>query len=509
MMLFTVLLVVALSAVGPAIAQVSDFSLPSTYTVWDNDNWILSTNKLIQAQYQSRLNLANGYLGCSQAAAGPFFEADQNLTNPGGSQPINGWPLDDPRQTFCSVVGFWDEQVNTTGSNFPWLLQYGGESVISGVPHWGAIIFEFGGSQLDATVDNTTISNFESSLSVQNGVATWSYTWAPAAANGTQFNVTYTAIASRSRPNVAAVQADIVSSSDFNGTVTDLLDGRTAVRSVAVGKGMDQNQTSIYSAVSPNGISNVTAYIVSLANFTASSVSQGSRTMANQSWIPSNQSTIGQTFNVTLKAGQMTSLIKFIGGASSDAFSDPQDAARNAASSAQATGWDALMAEHEAAWATIFPHSSVDDYSYPNGSLPNDPNIQEMQVSSVVSPFYLLQNSLGGNLGPGLNNNSIAVSGVSSDSYAGMIFWDADTFMSPGLLLAHPEYARIIANYRISKAGQANANAMANNFSSDALLYPWTSSRFGNCTGTGMPTLVDSKVHSIATNSSCRALHRL
>ncbi|KAI9852623.1 MAG: hypothetical protein M1838_000071 [Thelocarpon superellum] len=474
-----------LSLAGLVAGQAADFSIPSKFTRWDNENWTLSTDQLIQAQFQSRLNLANGYLGCAFAAAGPFFEADKNLTDAKGDIPTNGWPLDSPRLTFCSLVGFWDSQPNTSSTNFPWLLQDGGESVISGVPHWGGIIFEVGGLQLDATVDNTTVSNFQSTFSAKDGLATWSYTWAPSTTNGTEFNISYSLFLSRARSQVAAVRADIVASSDINATVTDLLDGRSAPRSTAMGKGMDQNTSSIYAAVSPNGLSNITAYIVSSADFSATAVDPASRILSNQTWLPSNQSTIGQTFDLTLEAGQTSTLYKFIGGASSDAFGDPQAAARNASTSAMMVSWDALLAETQTAWAEILPSSSIDDYADANGSLPSDPNVQELQVASVMSPYYLLQNTLRLDAGPGLDNNSIVVSGISSESYGGLVFWDADIFMSPGLVLSHPEYARTIANYRISRSGQARINAASNNFSCDAILFPWTSSRFGNCTATG------------------------
>ena len=43
-----------------SLAQGADFSVPSRYTLWDNDNWVLTTNSLIQGQYQSRAPLANG-----------------------------------------------------------------------------------------------------------------------------------------------------------------------------------------------------------------------------------------------------------------------------------------------------------------------------------------------------------------------------------------------------------------------------------------------------------------
>ncbi|CAD0049285.1 unnamed protein product [Aureobasidium pullulans] len=41
-------------------AQYADFSIPSTYTSWDNEAWELSTSSLIQGQYQSRAPMGNG-----------------------------------------------------------------------------------------------------------------------------------------------------------------------------------------------------------------------------------------------------------------------------------------------------------------------------------------------------------------------------------------------------------------------------------------------------------------
>ncbi|KAI9761924.1 MAG: hypothetical protein M4579_000707 [Chaenotheca gracillima] len=465
-------------------AQGADFSVPSEYTQWDNEKWVLSTDQLIQAQYQSRLTLANGYFGCSFAAAGPFFEADANLTDPKGPVPLNGWPMFDPRLTFCSIVGFWDLQPNTTMTNFPWLLQYGGESVISGVPHWGALVFETGGKYLDAVVSNKTVSNFKSSLSAKDGIAQWSYTWSPNGSKKATFDVSYTLFISRERYNAAAVRLDIIPSEDATGTITDILDGRSSVRSTAVIQSMDKSTNSIYSAVHPDGISNVTAYV--LSSLSGSGIESGSGTLAHdQPWLSTNDSTIGQVYDVSLKAGQTSTFYKYVGAASADAFANPQEVARNASSSAQTAGWSKLIAEHQAAWAEIFPSSSVDNYSTPDGSLPDDPNIKDLQISSVLTPFYLLMNTLRGDAGKSLDDNSISVGGIGAEPYGGLVFWDADTFMSPGLVAAFPEYARTIANYRIAKAPQAHANAVFNNLSESAVLFSWTSGRFGNCTGTG------------------------
>ena len=473
----------------------ANFDIPSAYTDWDNNEWTLSTRELIQGQYQSRLSLANGYLGCAQAAAGPFFESDKNLTHPnGGDLPINGWPLDSPRITFCTIANFWDSQPNTTRSNFPWLLQYGRESVISGVPHWGGIIFEFNGARLDADVLNTTIRSFQSTLSAKHGVATWSYIWAPDNSSGVELDITFTAFVSRARPNLAAIRADITASRDVSGTVTDLLDGRSAVRSDFHQSAFYADSPTISTSVSPFGLPNITAFIYSKMQFDGNEVVNSSRRLANQSWVPYvNRSTIAQAFDINLRAGQTTSLYKFVGGASSDAFPNPAAVARNASDCGTTERWNALLDEHQAAWESILPRSAVDDYSNPDGQLPDDPNIKDIQISSVMSPYYLLQNTLRADPRPNLGDNSISVGGLTSESYAGLIFWDADLFMSPGLVVSHPEYARQIADYRIKLGGQAHVNALFNGFSSDSVIYSWTSGRFGNCTGTG--PCVDYQYH--------------
>jgi trehalose/maltose hydrolase-like predicted phosphorylase len=64
-----------------------------------------------------------------------------------------------------------------------------------------------------------------------------------------------------------------------------------------------------------------------------------------------------------------------------------------------------------------------------------------------------------------------------------VIFWDADLWMHPGLLTISPSHASTITNYRLKLADQAAENAKLRNKA--GLAYPWTSGRYGDCTGTG------------------------
>ncbi|RMY67253.1 hypothetical protein D0863_07919 [Hortaea werneckii] len=340
-------------------------------TTWDDDNWRLRTTTLDQGHYQSRMSLANGYLGINLAAVGPFFEVD----TPVDGDDIEGWPLFNRRQSFATIAGFYDYQPTTNGSNFPWLYQYGGESVISGIPHWAGLLLKVGDNVLDARVPASQISNFSSTLDMKVGVLTWNFTWIPEHAPG--IDVEYTMFVHKKYVNQAAVQLRATSSEDLDVTVIDVLNG---------------------------------------------------------------------------------------------------DCAR-----------------------AILTEESVDDYRYPNGTIPNDPNIVDLQITAITNPFQLLQNTVSSNAIKAAGNNtkldvnSISVCGLYSDCYAGMIFWDADVWMAPGLVVSHPHAAKQIAQYRVEKYPQAQANIETayqssqneTKFSNNGAVYPWTSGRFGNCTATG------------------------
>ena len=430
-------------------------------------------------------------MGSSLAAAGPFFEIDVNQTDRNGIQPTNGWPLFDARIAFSTISGFYDIQPNGTGTNYPWLNQYGWESFIAGIPHPTALIFAFGDNALNASVSNTTISNFSQRLSFKTGVGEWSYKWSPAHSHAS-FDISYTTIFSRERPNVIAVTASITPSADISGTVTDLLDGQSAVRSYLNEKGLDKQGNTIYTSVHPNGLANITGYVVSGVDVSNKYIDSGSRKTAQGPFVSTQESTIGQTFDINLKKGETATFYKYVGVASSDKFQDPESVARKAQSLAQSDGWNALLTEHTTAWSGIMTDDVVDDFTDPaTGEPPSNPDVLAVHIASVANVFYLLQNLQPD--GSGLNDNSISVGGLYSDSYAGLIFWDADYWMSPGLNLAFPNWSKQISNFRLKQHNQALENAAFNNYPNGSSLYSWTAGRYGNCTGTG--PCVDYEYH--------------
>ncbi|SPJ78689.1 probable ATH1 - Acid trehalase, vacuolar [Fusarium torulosum] len=461
---------------------------------WDEDNWLLSTTKLDQGHYQSRGSVANGYLGINVAAVGPFFEID--IAEEGGV--INGWPLFSRRQTFATISGFFDSQPKTNGSNFPWLNQYGYESVISGVPHWSGLILDLGnGEHLDAKVDNKTISNFRSTYDFKAGVLQWSYKWTPRKKDGS-YQINYRLFANKLHVNQAVVDLEIVPSADAKATIVNVIDGYSAVRTDFVESGQDDDG-AIFSAVRPIGVENVTAYIYAHVGGSKHLDLSRRNLVDGKPYVHTNDSSVAQAIPVKFSAGEAVRITKYVGAASSDAFDDPKAIAKTASRKALANGYEKSLQSHVKEWASVMPDDSVDSYASPkNGTLPADDYILDSAITAVTNTYYLLQNTVGKNAikavsGAPVNTNSISVGGLTSDSYAGLIFWDAELFMQPGLVVSHPEAAQCITNYRVSKYDQAKANVATaftgsqneTDFSSSAAVYPWTSGRYGNCTGTG------------------------
>jgi trehalose/maltose hydrolase-like predicted phosphorylase len=469
-----------------------------TGVTWDDDNWRIININLDQGHYQSRISLANGYLGINLASVGPFFDVDVQVAG----DSINGWPLFNTRQSFATISGFWDSQPRTNGpfangTNFEWLYQYGGESVISGVPHWAGLLIQAGDQLLDASVDAGQISNFTSTLDMGSGMMNWDYIWTPS--QGNELHIQYSMLVHKLYVNQAAVQLSVTPSQDINVTIIDVLDGDCAVRTDFVESSFDKSSASIFSAVSANGLPDVKAYIYSVL----SGDSQSMETLAQSSqgyYLGTNHSTIAQSINAALKANTAANFVKYIGGASTDAFPDAQGTAKNAATSAAKSGWNSLVKSHQQEWEEVMPKDSVDRYAPDGVALPSDPNIVELQIIAVTNPFQLIQNTVGPNAmiaaqnNSALGTNSIPVGGLGSDSYAGFIFWDADVWMAPGLVVSNPHAARQIAAYRAKGLDQAMKNVLtayqssqnaSGRFSEGGAVYPWTDSRFGNCTGTG------------------------
>ena len=457
--------------------------------VWDDSAWTLTTTTVRPADFRSASFTANGYIGLSMASIGPFVQ-----TFPDSS----GWPVFDQRRTFGTVSGFFDRQATTNGTNFAWLEQYGWDSVISGIPSWGPLILELdSGEYLNANTSTSELSNVTLTQDFRNGLAKWQYTWTPSKSDGLSMNISYTAFADKLHIKRAYVQLQVQPSKELNVTVANVLDGLTALRTNPIAMGSDGDL--IYSAVSPFGVDEVTAWVYAGMEACEGMSLSNLSTVTGKPYMSDSASSVAQSAALNLQAGTTTTITKYVGVASTDAFQDPKAEAKNAATQAIADGYTKSLQAHIGEWEEVLPKASVSNFSDPlTGALPAIPALIEKSIVEVVSIFGLLMNTVSENAlavvnSAPVNVNGISVCGLTTDCYGGQKFWDENTWMQPFLTASFPSAAKQIANSRVQQYAQAKKNVQTayqssqnqTKFSENSAIYPWTSGRDANCTATG------------------------
>lgn len=166
-------------------------------------------------------------------------------------------------------------------------------------------------------------------------------------------------------------------------------------------------------------------------------------------------STIGSERELQTVSGKAsTILLKILG--SPDRFSQEN---QNIPTSSLHSAIGKIIADHKAAWAKLWQKDIVID----------GPKKDQQALHSCM--FYLLQSVREG------SQWSIPPMGLSDNAFSGHVFWDADLWMFPALILQHPKLARSIVDYRFNTLPGAMANAKANGFKGAE--YAWESGMTG------------------------------
>ena len=140
--------------------------------------------------------------------------------------------------------------------------------------------------------------------------------------------------------------------------------------------------------------------------------------------------TARQALTFRARKDQSYEFVKYVGVDTELSSGNPEKSAVAASQQAADQGWSALSSAHVAAWDALWRSDIV---------LPDRPDLQQWVRAGL---YGLLSNIRQG------ADDSISPVGLTSDNYAGLIFWDAETWMYPALLLTHPEVAKSIVEYR-------------------------------------------------------------
>ncbi|CCD22295.1 alpha,alpha-trehalase ATH1 NDAI_0A01370 [Naumovozyma dairenensis CBS 421] len=460
---------------------------------YDDENMILGTNLFSENVYSRQPYVANGYIGSRIPNTGFGYALDTlNLFTDAEGSLNNGWPLRNRRYAGAFVSDFYSLQEKLNSTNFPELDNHGYSTVISSIPQWTNLQFSLDNGSIwfnPQEIDKTDVSNYQQNLSMKDGIVTTDMDWIDG-----MIHVKSEIWAHRKIYPLGMVSLEISLNVDsipdgFESVdldVWDVLDFNTSHRTVLNDIGYDDD--GIYMVIEPDNVpySNAALYSACTLQLENSTEEHPFQFDEDKDPLMNTNERISKVSHVTLsKANPKLTVHKYVGIMSTEYNNDEKnggasnlDLATKVAMSSKGS-YDLLLSTHKKAWYALYNDAFIE--------IPSD-NLLEMTARSSL--YQLLANTRTYNVSEerGL---PLAVGGLSSDSYGGMVFWDSDIWVQPALLPFFPQIAKNINNYRNATHAQARLNAKQYGY--PGAVYPWTSGRYANCTSAG--PCVDYEYH--------------
>ncbi|GHF25783.1 kojibiose phosphorylase [Streptomyces mashuensis] len=414
------------------------------------DGWTLDSTRLT-GDDTHHAYVGNGYLGQRVAPNGAGY------TDSGAK---TGWPLFTPAYDGSFVSGLYAYNPRTAA----------GRQAVAALPTWTGLTVATGGAHGD-TFDSLTqsgrISGYRQTLFQHCGLVRTSLTWT--AADGRRTDLVYEVLADRDDAHTAAVRLSMTPRWSGEATVTDLLDGRGARRMRQTGGGDRTDRTDRTATAAgrnaPDGRTMDVTFRTDGTNTDGAVAStlragNGVRPAKAEAASPTKDLTVRQSLTFPVRAGHAYELTKYVGVDTALTSHTPRQDATAASQRAARRGWDGLLRAHAAAWARLW-RSTIEV-----------PGQRDLQTWVRSAQYGLLSSTREG------ASNSIAPAGLTSDNYAGLVFWDAETWMYPALLATAPGLARTVVDYRYRTLPGARENARKLGY--QGLFYPWNSGSDGD-----------------------------
>ncbi|MER6102255.1 discoidin domain-containing protein [Streptomyces sp. NPDC001832] len=330
-----------------------------------------------------------------------------------------GWPLFTPRYDGAFVSGLFGRDKDLAA----------GREVIAALPSWTTLDVSVGNETYGSATPPGRISHYRQTAFLRCGLVRTSLRWTTA--DGRATDLTYEVLADRSDVHTGAVRLRMTPHWSGTATVTGRLDPRGARRITLNDDGTFRTQ----------------------GTGTAGAIVQTMRTDGSKP-APTAQNPL------RVSAGRTYTFEKYVGVDTALTSSAPRTAAREASRRAARRGWSGVLAANAAAWRQAWAADIA---------VPDSPELQKWLRSAQYGLLASIRTG---------SRDSIAPAGLTSDNYAGLVFWDAEIWMYPGLLATRPELARPVVEYRYRTRAAARTNAQQLGFR--GLFYPWTSASKGN-----------------------------
>ncbi len=300
-------------------------------------------------------------------------------------------------------------------------------------------------------LDAKSVSNFKQELDMHHAAFTTSFEY------GDNASIQYTYYALRHLPFTVLMNVTIKAKKDINITAASVMEAPDALRDVEnYYNEIDRPHTTISlltsSAKSPTG-----KLLMCASNtFLFDEPHGGEPKVIHEMW---DNNMHLMKFSKMIKAG--TSYSYSVAGSSitSAQHEDPLNEAERMTIFAKLEGKNRLIGFHNKAWDSLWTSDIVID---------GDAQSQQDVHSMLYHLYSFTREGTGYSLSP---------MGLSGLGYNGHVFWDADLWMFPALLVMHPELAKNMIDYRFNRLDAAKRNAFSHGYK--GAMFPWESAETG------------------------------
>ena len=300
-------------------------------------------------------------------------------------------------------------------------------------------------------LDPKSVSNFKQQLDMHHAAFTTAFDYADKA------SIQYTYYALRHLPFTVLMNVTITAKKDINITAASVMEAPDALRDVEnYYNEIDRPHTTISlltsTAKSPTG-----KLLMCASNTFLFDEPHGSEPKVIHEMWDNNMHLM--KFSKTIKAG--TSYNYSVAGSSitSAHHQDPLNEAERMTIFAKLEGKERLINFHNKSWDSLWTSDIVID---------GDAQSQQDVHSMLYHLYSFTREGTGYSLSP---------MGLSGLGYNGHVFWDADLWMFPALLVMHPELAKNMIDYRFNRLDEAKSNAFSHGYK--GAMFPWESAETG------------------------------
>ena len=291
------------------------------------------------------------------------------------------------------------------------------------------------------------ISNMKQELDMRHASFTTSFDY------GDKATVSYTYYSLRHLPFTVLMDVSITAKKDIDITASSVMEAPDALRDVQNYYNEIDRPHVVISLLTSTAKTPTGKLLMCASNTFLFSEAHGQEPRVIHEMWDNNMHLM--KFGKTIKAGE-TYRFSVIGSSITTAHhDDPLNEAERLTIYAKLEGRDRLLQFHQKAWDRLWKSDIV---------IEGDPQSQQ-DVHSMLYHLYSFVRE-----GTAYSPSPMGLSGL---GYNGHVFWDAELWMYPALLVMHPELGKSMVEYRFQRLEAAKRNAFGNGYK--GAMFPWES----------------------------------